>query len=105
MEIKRIEDILKLDKLNSEYEFYKALSFYKQLKLKIKYNPKLKNELLPTKKKLFNLFDNYDRWKEPVDDKLIEESDAAEKLVEYEEEILKLEELRIKKLKKIYGNL
>lgn len=88
-EIVNIRDIDQIKKLESEYDFQKALLLDKKLRLLIKEQ----SELRPLRKKLRRLLTEYEErvWSDTnrVSDKQLEESEKAENVVELERIFIK----------------
>ena len=100
MERLEIDNILKLDKLNDELEYEKAISIYGRLRWMVKED----NSLSPVKKHLKELIKQYEKghWEDEtkITSEQIKESDIAEKIVSSESEFIqKRKELIRKKLK------
>lgn len=100
MERLEIDNILKLDKLNSELEYEKAISIYGRLRWMVKDD----HSLLPVKQYLKTLIRQYEKnhWTDEakISAEQIKESDIAEKIVGSESEFIqKRKELIREKLK------
>ncbi|GMT45370.1 MAG: hypothetical protein IEMM0006_1202 [bacterium] len=100
MERLEIDNILKLDKLNSELEYEKALSIYGRLRWMVKED----NSLVPVKQHLGTLIKQYEEthWEDEkkISANQIKESYIAEKIVSSENEFIqKRKELIREKLK------
>ena len=100
MERLEIDNILKLDKLNSELEYEKAISIYGRLRWMVKED----NSLVPVKQHLRILIKQYEgtHWKDEtkISAEQIKESDIAEKIISSENEFIqKRKELIREKLK------
>lgn len=100
MERLEINNILNLNKLNSELEYEKAISIYGRLRWLVKENDSLK----PIKKYLKKLIQQYEEthWKDEtkISAEQIRESDKAEKIVTAENEFIqKRKELIREKLR------
>ena len=100
MERLEINNILNLNKLNSELEYEKAISIYGRLRWLVKENDSLK----PIKKYLKKLIQQYEEthWKDEtkISAEQIKESDKAEKIVTAENEFIqKRKELIREKLR------
>jgi transcriptional regulator with XRE-family HTH domain len=100
MERLEIDNILKLDKLNSELEYEKAISIYG----KLRWMAKEDNSLIPVKQHLKILIKQYEgtHWKDEtkISDEQIKDSDIAEKIITSENEFIqKRKELIREKLR------
>jgi len=100
MERLEIDNILKLDELNSELEYEKAISIYGRLRWMAKED----NSLKPIKQHLRSLIKLYEEshWNDEtkIRDEQIKESDLAERIVSSESEFIqKRKELMRGKLK------
>jgi plasmid maintenance system antidote protein VapI len=100
MERLEINNILKLDKLNNELEYEKAISIYGRLRWMVKDN----RSLLPVKQHLKTIIKQYEEnhWKDDkkLTEEQIRENDIAEKIVSSESEFIqKRKELIREKLK------
>ncbi len=100
MERLEINKILKLNKLNSELEYEKAISIYGRLRWMIKEN----EALSPVKQHLKALINKYEEahWKDEtnIGAEQMKESDIAERIISSENEFIhKRKELIRKKLK------
>ena len=100
MERLEINNILKLDKLNSELEYEKAISIYGKLRWMVKED----NSLSPIKQHLKRLIKQYEEthWEDEtkISAEQIKESDIAEKIVSSENDFIqKRKELIREKLR------
>jgi len=100
MERLEIDNILKLDKLNSELEFERATSIYGKLRWMVKED----NSLEPIRQHLKSLIKQYEgsHWNNEtnISDEQIKENDLAEKIVSSESKFIqKRKELIRKELK------
>ncbi len=100
MERLEIDNILKLNKLNSELEYEKAVSIYGRLRWMVKED----NSLVSVKQHLRTLIKKYEEthWEDEtkISTEQIKESDIAEKIIVSENEFIqKRKELIRKKLK------
>jgi plasmid maintenance system antidote protein VapI len=95
-----IKDIVKIEKLENEYDLQKASLLERKVRLMIKENPDLKQ----TRNKLRDLIKNYEdkEWSDlkNISDLKIEESDKAEEIISSEQKFInKRKEAIRKKLK------
>ena len=99
-DIFEIKEVHNIERLENEYDLEKASLLERKLRLMINENPDLK----PIRKKLRNLIREYEdrAWSDfdKITDSQIEESDKAEKIVNYEQRFIqKRKEAIRKKLK------
>ncbi|MEA3446614.1 MAG: transcriptional regulator [Bacteroidota bacterium] len=95
-----IREIENIQHLNNEYDLQKALLLHRKLRLMTENNP----DLIPIRKRLFNLIHDYEsiHWSdsEKITDTQFEESEIAEILVESERKFIqKRKETIINRLK------
>lgn len=98
----KIQDIFKIDKLESSYDFEKAALLDKKLRLMADENPSLK----AARRKLRDLMNEFEErvWSdtEKISDVMVEDSDQAEKIVERERLFIKQRKNTILKKLKSY---
>ena len=97
-----IREIVKIERLENEYDLEKASLLERKLRLMMGENPDLK----PLRKKLRDLIKEYEdrKWSEleKITDLQIDESDKAEEIVHYEQKFIRKRKDAIRKKLKEY---